>query len=108
MIFSQMCSFVFRFPGGDSSTGFPGMQEVVVWLIPKNVLVIYGLPGGGGSVAPWSLIHRYSGFHGVFSSQQSGMSQDHITNHITAVRSMCIVYGVNTLPFREQMNSFLY
>ena len=33
---------------------------------------------------------------------QSGMSPDHITNHITAVRSMCIIYGVNTLPFRDQ------
>ena len=33
---------------------------------------------------------------------QSGMSPDHITNHITAVRSMCIVYGVNTLPFRDR------
>ena len=32
---------------------------------------------------------------------QSGMSPDHITNHITAIRSMCIVYGVNTLPFRD-------
>ena len=32
---------------------------------------------------------------------QSGMSPDHITDHIT-VGSMCIVYGVNTLPFRDQ------
>ena len=33
---------------------------------------------------------------------QSGMSPDHITNHLTAARSMCIVYGVNTIPFRDQ------
>ena len=33
---------------------------------------------------------------------QSGMSPDHITNHLTAVRSMCILYGVNTIPFRDQ------
>ena len=33
---------------------------------------------------------------------QSGMSPDHITNHITATRSMCIVYGCNTLSFRDQ------
>ena len=32
---------------------------------------------------------------------QSGMSPDHITNHITAIRSMCIVYGINTIPFRD-------
>ena len=35
---------------------------------------------------------------------QSGMSSDHITNHITAMRFMCIVYGVNTLPFRDKKN----
>ena len=33
---------------------------------------------------------------------QSGMSPEHITNHITAVRSMYIIYGCNTLPFRDQ------
>ena len=33
---------------------------------------------------------------------QSGMSPDHITNHITASRSMCIVCGVDTLTFRDQ------
>ena len=32
---------------------------------------------------------------------KSGMSLDHITSHITAVRSLCIVYGY-TLPFRDQ------
>ena len=32
---------------------------------------------------------------------QSGMSPDYITNHITAIRSMCIVLGVNTLSFRD-------
>ena len=33
---------------------------------------------------------------------QSGMSPDYITNHLTAVRSMCIIYGKNTSPFRDQ------
>ena len=33
---------------------------------------------------------------------QSCMSPDDITNHMIAVRSMCIVHGVNTLPFRDQ------
>ena len=33
---------------------------------------------------------------------QAGMSPDHITNHITAIRSMCIVYATDTHPFRDQ------
>ena len=33
---------------------------------------------------------------------QSGISPDNITNHLTAVRSMFIVYGYNTAPFRDQ------
>ena len=33
---------------------------------------------------------------------QSGMSPDHITNHLTADKSMCIIYGINTIPFRDQ------
>ena len=31
---------------------------------------------------------------------QSGMSPDNITNHLTAVRSMVIIYGYNTAPLR--------
>ena len=34
---------------------------------------------------------------------QSGMSADHITNYITAVRSLCIVYNCDTSPFRHQI-----
>ena len=30
------------------------------------------------------------------------MSPDHITNHITAIRSMCIIYAIDTFPFRDQ------
>ena len=33
---------------------------------------------------------------------QSGMSPDNITNHITGIRSMSIVYGIDTTPFRDQ------
>ena len=33
---------------------------------------------------------------------QSGMSPDNITNHITGIRSMSIIYGFNTAPFRDQ------
>ena len=33
---------------------------------------------------------------------QSGMSPDNITNHITGIRSMSIMYGINTAPFRDQ------
>ena len=33
---------------------------------------------------------------------QSGMSPDNITNHITAIRSMSIIYGLDTTPFRDQ------
>ena len=33
---------------------------------------------------------------------QSGMSPDNITNHITGIRSMCIIHGANTSPFRDQ------
>ena len=33
---------------------------------------------------------------------QCRMSPDHITNHTTVVRSMCIVYGCNTLLRRDQ------
>ena len=32
---------------------------------------------------------------------QSGNSPEHITNHIIAVGSLCLIYG-NTLPFRDQ------
>ena len=32
----------------------------------------------------------------------SDMSPDHSTNHLTAIRSMCIVYDCNTIPFRNQ------
>ena len=33
---------------------------------------------------------------------QSGMSPDNITNHITAIRSISIIYGLDTAPFRDQ------
>ena len=33
---------------------------------------------------------------------QSGMSSDNIKSHITAIRSMSIMYGLNTAPFRDQ------
>ena len=33
---------------------------------------------------------------------QSGMSPDNITNHITGIRSISIVYGIDTTPFRDQ------
>ena len=33
---------------------------------------------------------------------QSGMSPDNITNHITGIRSMSIIYGIDTTPFRDQ------
>ena len=33
---------------------------------------------------------------------QSGMSPDNITNHITGIRSMSIVYGIDTALFRDQ------
>ena len=33
---------------------------------------------------------------------QSGMSPDNITNHITAIRSISIMYGIDTTPFRDQ------
>ena len=33
---------------------------------------------------------------------QSGLSPDNITNHITGTRSMSIIYGLNTVPFRDQ------
>ena len=33
---------------------------------------------------------------------QSGMSPDNITNHITDIRSMSIVYGIDTTPFRDK------
>ena len=33
---------------------------------------------------------------------ESCMSPDNITNHITGIRSMWIIYGVNTAPFRDQ------
>ena len=33
---------------------------------------------------------------------QSGMSPDNTTNHTTGIRSMSIVYGINTTPFRDQ------
>ena len=33
---------------------------------------------------------------------QSGMSPDNITNHITAIRSMSIMHGLDTAPFRDQ------
>ena len=32
----------------------------------------------------------------------SGMSLDNIVNHLTAIRSLCIVYGCDTTPFRDQ------
>ena len=32
---------------------------------------------------------------------QSGMSASHISNHLTAIRSMCIIYNCNTTPFRD-------
>ena len=35
---------------------------------------------------------------------QSGMSPDNITNHITGIRSMSFVYGIDTAPFRNQRN----
>ena len=33
---------------------------------------------------------------------QAGMSPDNITNHLTAARTMFIIYGYNTAPFRDQ------
>ena len=33
---------------------------------------------------------------------QSGMSPDNITNHITAIRSISIIYGLDIAPFRDQ------
>ena len=33
---------------------------------------------------------------------QAGMSPDNVTNHLTAARSMFIIYGYNTAPFRDQ------
>ena len=36
------------------------------------------------------------------SLAQSCLSPDHIPDHLTAVRSMCIVYGCDTLSFRDQ------
>ena len=32
---------------------------------------------------------------------QSGMSASNITNHLTAIRSMCIIYNCNKIPFRD-------
>ena len=32
---------------------------------------------------------------------QSGMSASNITNHLTAIRSMCIIYNCVTTPFRD-------
>ena len=33
---------------------------------------------------------------------QNGMSPDHIVNHLTAIRSLCIIYNCDTTPFRDQ------
>ena len=33
---------------------------------------------------------------------QSGMSPDHIVNHLTAIRSLCIIYNCDTTPFGDQ------
>ena len=35
---------------------------------------------------------------------QSGMSRLDITNHLTAIRSMCIIYNCYTTPFRDNRN----
>ena len=32
----------------------------------------------------------------------NGMSPDHIVNHLTAIRSLCIIYNCDTTPFRDQ------
>ena len=32
---------------------------------------------------------------------QIGMSPDHIVNHLTAIRSLCIIYNCDTTPFRD-------
>ena len=71
MIFSKVSLF-FRLPGGNRFAGYPGLQEIVVWLltshlefIPENVSALPIHPDGGGSVAPWSLFSRYTGFHGI-------------------------------------------
>ena len=65
----------FRSPGGDGSTGWPGMQEVMEWLpssylefLQKNVLAFPCLPGSGGSVTPWGHVHGYSGLYGVLGT----------------------------------------
>ena len=33
---------------------------------------------------------------------QNGMSPDHIVNHLTAIRSLCIIYNCDTTPFRDE------
>ena len=32
---------------------------------------------------------------------QAGMTAANITNHLTAIRSCCIIYNINTAPFRD-------
>ena len=33
---------------------------------------------------------------------QNGMSPDNIVNHLTAIRSLCIIYNCDTTPFQDQ------
>ena len=58
----------------------------------KNVSIVCGFPG----VSSLDIL----AFMEYLT--QSGMSPDHITNHITVVRSLYILYGYNIAPFRDE------
>ena len=37
---------------------------------------------------------------------ESGMSPDNIVNHLTVIKSLCIIYACDTTPFRDQRLPF--
>ena len=87
----------FRFSGSDGSTGFRpatlnSYKKIFQLFLAFLVVVDLSLPGVTSMDILAFMEHL----------AQSGMSPDHITNHLTALRSMCIVYGVNSIPFRGQ------
>ena len=63
---------LFGFSDSQVATATQAYRRLWVWLptshlqfIPENVPSVHGLPGDGGSVAPWSLFIRYTGFYGI-------------------------------------------